>query len=277
MAIISPARDACSPTQASATSFARMPADDFTEDAVLGGRITLRQPRRGHRAGHDAILLAAATEGRPGEYAIELGAGVGTAGLALASRVAGLNVVLVEIDPALAALAVQNAALNGLADRVQAAALDIASDRAFSDAGIASGSAARVLMNPPFNDASRQKASPDPQRRLAHEAPRGTLAQWVGRAAWLLAPAGTLTMIWRADGLPQVLEAIDQHFGGVAVLPVYPRPDAAAIRVLVCADKASRAPMSLAPGLTLNDADGRPSADAEAILRGGETLRWPAR
>ena len=63
-----------------------MAADDAatTLDAVLGGRLSLRQPRRGHRFGHDAILLAAATDARSGQHAVELGAGVGAAGLALA-------------------------------------------------------------------------------------------------------------------------------------------------------------------------------------------------
>ena len=79
---------------------------ETSEDAVLGGRLRLRQPLTGHRVGHDAILLAAATGGRAGEHAVDLGAGVGAAGLALAARVAGLKVTLVEIDPALAALAV---------------------------------------------------------------------------------------------------------------------------------------------------------------------------
>lgn len=248
---------------------------ETTDDAVLGGRLALRQPRRGHRVGHDAILLAAATEALPGEHAIELGAGVGAAGLALAQRIAGLNVTLVEIDPALAALAEDNARRNGLGERVRVAALDVAAPEGeFANAGMRPGSAARVLMNPPFNDPARQNVSPDPLRRLAHAGSADTLAQWVSRAAWLLAPAGTLTLIWRADGLGDVLAALGNDFA-VAVQPVYPRPAAAAIRVLVRAVKGSRAPLSLVPGLTLNDANGRPSAQAEAILRGGETLRWP--
>src|ERR1700683_3343567 len=84
-----------------------------SEDAVLGGRLTLRQPLRGHRVGHDAILLAAATAARAGEHAVDLGAGVGAAGLALARRVAGLTVTLVEIDPALAQFGGDNAQRNG--------------------------------------------------------------------------------------------------------------------------------------------------------------------
>src|SRR5882757_760890 len=103
-----------------ATSFAPMAADaiETTEDAVLGGRLVLRQPRRGHRVGHDAILLAAATQAGSTDHAVELGAGVGAAGLALAQRAAGLTVTLVELDPSLATLAEHNAARNGLGSRV---------------------------------------------------------------------------------------------------------------------------------------------------------------
>jgi tRNA1(Val) A37 N6-methylase TrmN6 len=253
-----------------------MPVEDFTDDAVLGGRLVLRQPRKGHRVGHDAILLAAATHASSGDHAVELGAGVGAAGLALAHRISGLSVTLVEIDRSLAAHAEHNAARSGLADRVRVAVLDVAGpDGEFESSGIHAGSAACVLMNPPFNDPLRHNVSPNPQRRLAHVAAADTLTQWVRRAEWLLIGSGVLTVIWRADGLTDVLSALSESVGGIDVLPVYPRPDAAAIRVLVRAVKGRRAPLSLAPGLTLNDANGRPTAEAEAILRGGETLRWP--
>jgi len=253
-----------------------MPADDYTDDAVLGGRLVLRQPRKGHRVGHDAILLAAATAASRGGHAIELGAGVGTAGLALAQRHAGLTVTLVELDRSLAALSEYNAARNRLSDRIRVTVLDVAGpDQDFVRDGMEAGSAACVLMNPPFNDPARQNVSPDPLRRLAHAAWADILAQWVRRAGWLLEPAGVLTLIWRADGLADVLSALAQGFGATGMMPVYPRPGAAAIRILMRAVKGSRAPLSIAAGLTLNDANARPSAEAEAILRGGETLRWP--
>jgi tRNA1(Val) A37 N6-methylase TrmN6 len=246
----------------------------FTEDAILGGALTLRQPKRGHRVGHDAVLLAAATPARASEHAVELGAGVGAAGLALANRVAGLRVTLVEMDSELVALAAHNIESNHFSDRVRAVTLDVAAPaRAFAAAGLAPGAAQRVLMNPPFNDPARQNVSPDARRRVAHVAPRETLAQWVRRANSLLAPSGTLTLIWRADGLGDVLAALGHGFGGVTLLPVHPKPDAAAIRILVGATKASRAPLTLLPGLTLNDPNGRPTAEAEAVLRGGAPLR----
>jgi tRNA1(Val) A37 N6-methylase TrmN6 len=244
-----------------------------TDDAVLGGRLRLLQNRRGHRVGHDAILLAAATQAHPGDHAVDLGAGIGAAGLALASRIGGISVTLVEIDPELVALAEQNIQRNGLSGRVRAVALDVtAPPEQFGAAGLGVSSADRVLMNPPFNSAERQKLSPDPQRRTAHAGPEGGLAEWVNAAHRLLHSAGTLTLIWRADGLSDVLAALEGRFGGIIVLPVYGRAGQPAIRVLVRAAKASRAPLVLLPGLTLNDKEGRPSAEANVVLRGGEGL-----
>jgi tRNA1(Val) A37 N6-methylase TrmN6 len=245
----------------------------LSEDAVLGGALRLRQPRRGHRVGHDAVLLAAACPALGGEHVVDLGAGVGAAGLAVAARARDVAVTLVEIDPDLAALAAENAQLNGLAARVKSINLDaVAPARAFAAAGLVPESVARVLMNPPFNDPVRQKTSPDRRRRLAHAAPREALAAWIRTAARLLRPRGTLTVIFRADGLLDLARALDAVFGAIMVLPVHPKPDEPAIRILVRATKASRAPLVLLPGLVLNDACGYPSPEAEAVLRMGATL-----
>src|SRR5581483_8077529 len=125
-----------------------------------------------------------------------------------------------------------------------------------------------------FNDPA-QRASPDAVRRAAHVGAADTLRVWVDRASFLLGASGTLTLIWRAEGLGRVLAALSA-FGAITVLPVYPRPSADAIRILVAATKGSRAPLTLLGGLTLNDADGRPAAAAEAVLRGGAPLAMKA-
>jgi tRNA1(Val) A37 N6-methylase TrmN6 len=245
----------------------------LTDDAALGGRLRLRQPVRGHRFGHDAILLAAATEAKAGELAVDLGAGVGAAGLALARRVDGLDVRLVEIDAELARLAADNAARNGLAARVSAHALDVGAPlEAFAVVGLASQSADRVLMNPPFRAAGRAQASPDARRRAAHVGAPGALATWLGTADRLLRPDGTLVLIHHADALAEVLRLLEPAFGGLAIQPVHPKPGAPAIRILVRAVKGGRAPLALVPGLVLNGADGRPTAEADAVLREGQTL-----
>jgi tRNA1(Val) A37 N6-methylase TrmN6 len=252
-------------------------AFETSEDAVLGGRLRLRQPLRGHRVGHDAILLAAFTEARGGERAVDLGAGVGGAGLALAQRVPGLSVTLVEIDPDLTALAAGNAEMNGLGERVRTVLCNAEDGAALIAGGLFPGTVDRVLMNPPFNDPRRQNVSPDVRRRLAHVAEPGLLKRWVESAAGLLRPRGVLTLIWRADALEEVRAALTPAFGGGIVLPVYPRAGAAAIRVLVRAGKGEGGPFSELPGLVLNGPDGRPTDEAEEILRRGGTLGATAR
>lgn len=244
---------------------------DVTEDMFLGGQLRLRQPRRGHRAGHDAILLAAATPARAGHRVAEFGAGVGTAGLAVARRVTGLDLVLVEIDDMLAALARANAEANGIKAKVTVLDVTAGAD-VFEASGLGPDSADMVLMNPPFNDAERHRASPDPVRQSAHVAAADTLEKWTHAARRVLKSGGVLTMIWRADGLAQVLAALERGFGSVGILPVHPNPQGAAIRVIVSAVKGGRAPMVLHPGLVLQDPDGGGGAEAAAVLSGEAAL-----
>lgn len=248
---------------------------DFTDDLFLGGRLRLRQPRRGHRAGHDAMLLAAATEARPGQRVADLGTGVGAAGLALARRVGGLDLMLVEIDQALAALACENAQANAIAAHV--VVLDVAADAAtFAAAGLGPDSVDAVLMNPPFNAAARHQASPDAGRQAAHMAPAELLATWIHAARRVLKSGGVLTLIWRAEGLADVLATLDRGFGSVEVLPVHPAPRRAAIRVLVRAIKGGRAPMALHPGLMLGG-DRAAEAAIQAVLNGEVVLSLASR
>jgi tRNA1(Val) A37 N6-methylase TrmN6 len=243
----------------------------LTDDAVLGGRLRLWQPRRGHRFGHDAILLAAATPARA--RAADLGAGVGAAGLALAARVPGIRITLVEISAGLAALAALNVARNELSGRVNAVALDVAAPAAdYAAAGLPSASCDAVLMNPPFNDPTRHKSSPDRRRRAAHELARPSLVTWIDAAARLLRPGGIVTVIFRADGVADLLNALGGEFGAIALLPVHGKPGEPAIRVIVGAVKGSGALPAILPGLVLAEEDGTPTQAAEAVLRHGAAL-----
>jgi len=253
------------------TDSARTLTKDLTEDAFLGGQLRLRQPRSGHRAGHDAMLLAAATPARPGDRVVEFGAGVGAAGLAVARRVAGVKLVLVEIDADLAKLARENAAANAIA--AEAIVLDVASAAAaFAAVGLGPDSVDVVLMNPPFNDSARHRASPDKARELAHVADASTLDSWIHAARRILKSGGVASLIWRADGLAEVLAALDRGFGSLAILPVHGDAGNPAIRVLVRAVKGGRAPTQILAGLMLNDESARPDRRVQDILAGKGVL-----
>lgn len=248
---------------------AALPAGDFTEDGFLGGSLRLRQPKSGHRSGHDAVLLAAATPARPGDRVADFGAGVGAAGLALARRIAGIKLALVEIDEGLAGLARDNARANDIA--AETIVLDVTdSAERFASAGLGPDSMDIVLMNPPFNDPARHRASPE--KTLAHVATPATLEAWVHAARRTLKSGGVLTLIWRADGIAEVLAALDRGFGSLAILPVHGDPTATAIRVIVRATKGGRAPTQIYPALMLKNKSAAPDRQLADILAGKGVL-----
>src|SRR5258705_7372894 len=247
------------------------PAGEFTEDAFLGGQLCLRQPRSGHRAGHDAMLLAAATPARSGDRVVDFGAGVGAAGLAVARRVPGIELVMVELDAVLAELAHGNAASNTIAADV--VVLDVTSTAdAFAAVGLIPDSVDVVLMNPPFNDPARHRASPDKARAMAHVARSATPEHWIHASRRIPKSGGVLTLIWRADGLAEVLAALDRGFGSLAIQPVHSDAQTPAIRVLIRAIKGGRAPTQIHAALMLNDESAVPNKQVQGILAGKGAL-----
>jgi tRNA1(Val) A37 N6-methylase TrmN6 len=244
---------------------------DITDDAFLGGQLRLRQPKSGHRAGHDAMLLAAATAAKAGDRVVEFGAGVGAAGLALAKRVGGVDLVLVEIDPGLAELARENAGHNAIAADVVVLDVTLSAEH-FAKVGLTPDSVDAVLMNPPFNDAARHRASPDASRASAHVANGSTLEGWIHAARRILKTGGGLTLIWRADGIAEALAALGKGFGSLAILPVHADAGRPAIRVLVRGVKGGRAPARILSSLVLNDESGLPNKRVAETLSGKRVL-----
>lgn len=244
--------------------------DAVTNDHLLDGRVQLRQPVRGYRAGLDAALLAAACDARPGQRVLEAGCGAGGALLATAWRRPDVRFTGVERDPDALALAKENIALNGFQDRVEAIEGDVAVR--FSTLGIEPFDAA--MTNPPFFDDSNSLRGPSPERRAAWMADDG-LAAWIGFMSKGVREGGSLTLIHRADRLADILALLGEKCGGVQILPIHPFADEPAKRVLVRAIKTGKAPLRLLPALVLHDRDGdKHRPEVEAILRGEAAIHW---
>ncbi|MGQ7792238.1 tRNA1(Val) (adenine(37)-N6)-methyltransferase [Faunimonas sp. B44] len=248
-----------------------------TEDDFLGGTVRLLQAARGHRAGLDAALLQALVPSDATGWAVELGTGAGAVAFSVAARAPGLSVVAVERDEGLAALARRALRLpqNGrFASRVTVVAADVTARRPEREsAGLQDSSADFVLMNPPFALDGTVSASPVERRRSAHVAAAGDLQAWIRTASGLLKPRGRLFVIHRAEALPDLLAALGRGFGAVAVIPVHPRREDCANRVLMAATRASGKPLQLCPALVLHDPDGSWTAEADAVLRGRSAIR----
>jgi len=251
-------------------------AGSVSDDAFLGGSLSILQPQQGYRAGVDAVLLAAAAPVEAGrkQRVLDVGAGVGVVGLAVARRLEDACVTLVERERPLADLARRNVERNGCEGRVCVLEADISRRlddlpelRALAD------SFDHVLANPPYNAEGAGTVSVEALKAASHAMPGGNLARWAQFMAAMTRPGGTATIIHRADCVGEVLTAFAGRFGSAIVFPLFAREGKPAIRVLVQAIKGSGAPLELRQGLVLHKPTGngfRPEVDA--ILRRGAAL-----
>ncbi len=247
-------------------------SDQVSQDRFHNGAFEVLQPvKGGHRAGHDALLLAAFLPGDISGALADLGAGAGVAGLAAANLFTGLTVCLIEADPHMADLA--RAGLELPANRRFAGRIDVLqadvmlTGREREEAGLISNHFDAVIANPPYKDETG-RASPFLLRRNAHHMGADGLDGWVRTAAAILKPGGVFCMIHKTEALGSIIASFQGRFGGLQVLPLHAKSDSASGRMVLRAVKQSRAPLEILPGLVVHDKDGRPSADAAKILAG---------
>jgi tRNA1(Val) A37 N6-methylase TrmN6 len=237
--------------------------NDFTLDRFLGGRLTITQPKKGFRAGHDTVLLAATVPAEAGSHCLELGAGTGVASLCLAARIPGVFVLGLEIDQDLVRLANENAARNGLTNCARFEPGDVARLGA-------AGPFDHVFFNPPFHPVSGNP-SPNMGRDRAMRDADDAVSAWTRVARASTRSGGTVTAILRADRADEMLD--ERGSDAATLFPLFPHAGEPPKRVIVQLELGHSGPVRQAAGLVLHATDGRNTEGAEAVLRRGARLR----
>ena len=241
----------------------------LSEDALLGGKVRFFQPERGYRVAVDPIFLAAAVPAEPGEQILDVGAGTGAAMLCLATRLPSCRLVGIELQRELLRVANTNIEANGLAQRAEM----IASDLATLPPRLMAASFDHVMTNPPFLTADAATPPPLRQRADAHVESHLDLAGWLKSSLLMLKNGGSLTLIHRAERLGELLAALDRKVGDIVVYPLWPKDDGRpAKRILIQGWKGAKGPLKLAQGLVVHEADGRYCQTANNILRAGKAM-----
>ena len=252
-------------------------AADFTVDAFHRGDFVLVQPsRKGHRAGTDAMMLAASVPSTFAGRLADLGAGAGAAGLAVASRCPGARVTLIERSAEMADFArrsIGHEANGGLADRCEVVEADVRMADAERRRVFGDFSFDWAIMNPPFNNAL-DRPSPDALRREAHVMEdTHVFNDWLKTAGWLVKPGGGVAVIARPQSLLEILSAMRPYFGGAEIRAMHPRADKPATRIVVRGWRGVTRDLSLMPPLVLHQPEShRFSAEADAINNGRGSL-----
>ena len=226
---------------------------------VLNKKIRLLQPADGFRTCLDSVMLAAACPAQGGDHVLDLGTGVGGAGLCVLFRVPDVKLTGIEIQPDHVDLAIQNAAQNNMAARAEFICADICDFK--------NGQFDHVITNPPYMEAGTHLASPSDKKARAHNHDDTTLTDWIDAAFRNLKSGGSFTIIHRADQTDKIILGFGKRFGEIEIIPLWPKTGVAAKRVIIRALKDRRSPAMLHPGLVLHRENGDYTDEAEAILR----------
>ncbi len=251
------------------------PANNYSCDALLGGRVLLWQPRKGYRVAIDPVLLAAGIEAKAGEAVCELGLGTGAASLCLLARCPDLQVFGIERDPEFATLAARSAADNKRTLAIIEADIEhlLNALPANMPEGLADKKFKHVFANPPYYDSAQHSPSPHHSTNIAHASTTAAHI-WAALAAKLLADNGVFTLILPASAQTEWQATLTEAgFGGLQLLPLLPKAGQAPKRILLRGFLGQTAPLQLCAPLILHEGAGY-STEAEAVLRHAAPLLW---
>lgn len=233
---------------------------------VLDGAVKLAQISGALRTSSDAVLLAAACPARPVEHILDLGCGVGTAGLSVAYRINDTQLTGIDIQADHIDIALKNAALNNNTHRCTFIACNI---KDYDQTGFD-----HVICNPPYEGAGQHLASPNNKNAIARgfQDEDTNLNDWIKCAFRCVKSGGSLTLIHKADQVQSIIQALGKSFGATEIIPLWPKSGVPAKRVIIRTIKHRKSPAILHPGLILHHEDGSYTPEAQNILRGGKKL-----
>lgn len=249
-------------------------SENTTVNEYLSGRVLIRQPAVGYRAGVDPVLLAASVPAVAGQTVLELGTGVGTAALCLGARVPGLQLTGIELQSEYAILAQENGLRNNMEFEV------LTQDLANLSPDIKQRRFDHVIANPPYFDRSAGFSAVDNGREIAmgEDTP---LSTWINVASKRVAPKGFVTFIHRAERLQELLKQLPSFLGSIQVQPLQPRPGRDSHLLILRARHSGRTPLRLHAPIQMHeglihtdDADDYTPA-IRSVLRNGDSLPMP--
>ncbi len=234
------------------------------ESTLLRGKVNLIQPKHGFRASIDSVLLAAAVKPRLNDKILDVGCGVGTAGLCVTSRNADISLTGIDIQEDLIKIAKKNAKLNDIdADFICG---DIKDEKT-----IENNYFNQVLVNPPYEDEGLK--SPNKIKATSHNTSisETTLGDWIKYLHYKLKQGGTATIIHKAEKADQIIKHLTKRrwFGSIVLYPIHPHAGENAKRVIIRARKERYQQMVIKSGLILHKENGDYTDEAEAIFSDG--------
>lgn len=177
--------------------------DTLTLDELKRFGLTLQQPKEGYRFTLDPLLLCDFSCAAAEQTIADLGSGCGVMALILARMASEAQVIAVEKEAPMAALATQNARLNGLEERVRVLPEDLLHIRRHLPVSCCD----LVVSNPPYRKQGRGRLNLHPGRMAGRHETTAGLADFLAAAKYLVQPAGRICVVYHPARLPEFMAA----------------------------------------------------------------------
>ncbi len=237
------------------------------ENYLLDKKVKIYQPTGSYHASSDAVWLSAAVaKVRKDDTILDVGAGTGAVSLCLAERFKADNIQItgIELQPLLTESANKSAEANKF-DFVH-----FINDDIFQTLLLKPCSFAHVVTNPPYS--LDDMPSPNISKATAHNFAKESLAKWLDFCIKMIKPQGYFYIINRAEAMEDIVAHISGRLGKIEVFPLYSKEGQPAKRVIIRAQKDSKAPLIIHQGVLVHHNDGAYTAKAEEVLRQGKAL-----
>ena len=214
------------------------------------------------RPGTDTFLLSSLPRLKPGLRVCDLGSGAGLLGLLLLQRQPDLHITGVELQASAVRLAERAAAENGLENRLAFRHGDLREIKAL----FPTGGFDLVVCNPPYYPPASGAVAQTAARRVARSEVACSLEDVCAAASYLLRWGGSFCLVHKPERLCDLLCALRQF----AMEPkrlrfVCPAVGSQPSLVLLEGRRGGRPGLAVEAPLILQNADGSPTAELDAI------------
>ena len=238
----------------------------YSKDFLLGEKVKIYQPTDGYRASSDAVFLSSLIGYvKEGDCILDVGSGTGAVSLCLAYRFPHTSIVGIEIQADLVNLANKSVKANGFENLSY-----IEADISAKNVPLKADSFTHVVTNPPFFE--NEHPSPNKSKSIAHHLKGFSLEQWLHFCLKMLKSNGWLYLIEAPQNLSDVLGALKGKAGNIRLVALFSKSGQNAKRILICAQKSSKAPLEILPTFRVHAQNGAFTTSAQSILRNGKSF-----
>lgn len=240
---------------------------EYTTDYLLDKKVKIFQPKNGYRASTDAVLLSAVVKCKKEKSRIlDIGSGTGAISLCLSQRLADKNIEVhgIELQTDLVELSNYSAQQNNF-NFLKFHNFDLR--KKINSEVLKPCSFDIVVSNPPYSD--HDMPSPNKSKATAHNLENFSLSNWLNFCLKMTKPFGFIYMVNRVEAIPEICYALNKKAGGLNILPIYSKEKQEAKRVIIFAQKDSKAPCKILSPFVVHNENGDYTENAQKILRLG--------